>query len=66
MLLRENLEQLVKKLWRKAASQGQIFHGVSEMWHRPVWSIGAGCHIGADAAIDFLAEYDALLTPNSF
>jgi len=48
-------KQVVKEL--KAASQGRIFHwGITAgnvMWHRPCWSIAAGCRSFVFAVIDF-------------
>jgi len=54
---------VVEGSWQKAASQGGFFN---VMWHRPVWSIAAGCSSRADAVINFFVACITLVTCNAF
>jgi len=38
-----------------AASHGEDFSRGNVMWHRPVWSIAAGCHIPGSRSQLFFA-----------
>jgi len=70
LLLRKNVtNNFDSRLHRR----GWIFHGGgSAVWHRPVWSVGTGCHspVGCRSrsvvVIDYFAVYNAPVTCNAF